>query len=207
VDAYKTEHGLQTYQDVQGHLINRLAGYLADHGFTSCAWQEAVDGCTGGIGHDAILFSWTGAGPGREAARKGHRVVMCPAQHTYFDMAHSADPDDWGANWAANYALDAAYNWDPIPQDAPDLADRIIGVEGTFWSEFTSDAKDFEAMIAPRIFGLATKGWSLADATTLADLRATATCYALFFAKIGWAMHHAAIDMDTPSGNIRRVDN
>ncbi|MDE0850544.1 beta-N-acetylhexosaminidase [Yoonia sp.] len=207
VDAYKAEHGLQTYQDVQGHLMNRLAGYLADHGFTSCAWQEAADGCTGGIGHDAILFSWTGAGPGREAARKGHRVVMCPAQHTYFDMAHSADPDDWGANWAANYALDAAYNWNPIPQDAPDLADRILGVEGTFWSEFTSDAKDFEAMIAPRIFGLATKGWSLADATTLADLRATATCYAPFFAKIGWAMHHAAIDMDTPSGNIRRVDN
>ena len=206
IDGYKTTHGLKTHQDVQGHLMERLAAHLTKHNITPCAWQEAADGCTGGIKNDAILFSWTGAGPGREAARKGHRVVMCPAQHTYFDMAHSAEPDDWGANWAANYALDAAYAWDPIPDATPDVAANIIGVEGTFWSEFTSDAKDFEAMIAPRIFGLATKGWTPDDGTTLEDLRATATCYATLFAKIGWAMHHAAIDMDTPAGQVRRVD-
>jgi hexosaminidase len=207
VDGYKTDHGLTTYQDVQGHLMNRLAGHVAAHGFTPCAWQEAADGCAGGIGHDAILFSWTGAGPGREAARKGHRVVMCPAQHTYFDMAHSADPDDWGANWAANYALDGAFNWDPVPDGASDIADRILGVEGTFWSEFTNDAKDFEAMIAPRIFGLATKGWSAVDGTTLGQLRDCVTCYGSLLAKMDWAMHHAAIDMVTPVGNVRRVDN
>lgn len=204
VDAYKFMYGLKTHQDVQGHIMQRLASHLASAGYQPCAWQEAADGCTGGIGNDAILFSWTGAGPGRAAARKGYRVVMCPAQHTYFDMAHSADPDDWGANWAATYALDCAFNWDVVP--APDIADKIIGVEGTFWSEFTSDAADYEPMIAPRIFALATKGWSAADGTTLSDLRASVTCYIPLMQRFGWAMHYDAIFADTPPGNIRRVD-
>ncbi len=205
-DAYKAQHGLQTHQDVQGHLMHRLASHLRSAGITPCAWQEAADGCTGGIGNDAILFSWTGAGPGREAARKGHRVVMCPAQHTYFDMAHSAATDDWGANWAANYALDAAFDWNPIPADAPDIADNIIGVEGTFWSEFTSGAKDYEAMIAPRIFALATKAWSPDGATTLARLRDVITCYPPLMQALDWAVYYPAVDMVTPEGNVRRVD-
>jgi hexosaminidase len=131
---------------------------------------------------------------------------MCPAQHTYFDMAHSPDPDDWGANWAANYALDGAFNWDPIPEGAADMADKIIGIEGTFWSEFTTDAKHYEAMIAPRILGLATKGWSDSGAVTLTELRKISTCYMPFFDRIGWAAHGAAIMMDTPADAVRRVD-
>lgn len=206
VDGYKADHGLRTHQDVQGHMMERLASKIRADGITPCAWQEAADGCTGGVQNEAILFSWTGAGPGREAAQKGYRVVMCPAQHAYFDMAHSAEMDDWGANWAATYALDKAFEWDPIPDDCEHVADRIIGVQGTFWSEFTCDARNYEGMIAPRILGLATKAWSRADGTTLVDLKDSATCYAPFLSRIDWLVHHDGIDMVTPDGNVHRID-
>ena len=205
IDGYKTEHGLSTHQDVQGHLMERLARKLSDRGVTVCAWQEAADGCSGGIGNDAILFSWTGAGPGREAAKRGHRIVMCPAQHTYFDMAQTKDPDDWGANWAATYALDQSFLWDPVPSGTAE--DMVLGVEGTFWSEFTSEAKQYEAMIAPRILALATKGWSAEDAISLDELRRTVTCYTAMLSRFGWASNHASIWANTPPGSIRRVDD
>jgi|GEM_PF-3560093 len=205
-DKYKQKHGLTTHQDVEGHVLNRLAGRLSEAGFTSCAWQEAGDGSVG-IGHDAILFSWTGSGPGLRAISRGYRVVMCPAQHTYFDMAHSMDPDDWGANWAANFALDETINWDPIPSGAEGMEDKIIGVEGTFWSEFTSDFSQVEPMVAPRILGLATMAWSARGAVDLAHLRASATCYMPLFERIGWAAHGGAIMMDTPPEARRRSDD
>lgn len=198
VDAYKAEHGLKSHEDVQGQIMHRLASHITAEGVVPCAWQEAALGCTGGIQNDAILFSWTGSQPGWEAAAKGYRVVMCPAQHTYFDMAHTSDPDDWGANWAANYALDETINWEPEPENSDDLKGRIIGVEGTFWSEFTSDALQYEPMIAPRILGLATMAWSPKGRIQLDDLRAAASLYMSLFAEIGWTAHGGAIMKDTP---------
>ena len=48
-------------------------------------------------------------------------------------------------------------DWEVIP-DA-EIADRVIGVEGTFWSEFTTQDQEIQPMIAPRIIGVASKGW------------------------------------------------
>ena len=71
------------------------------------------------------------------AARAGYNVVMCPAQNVYFDMAHTSDPADWGASWAAIVALEETINWDPVPSGAQDIADKVVGVQGAFLEEFT----------------------------------------------------------------------
>jgi hexosaminidase len=103
-------------------MLAKLAGELGGSGIRVAAWEEAAKGCQGGIGNGALLFSWTGQGPGIEAARRGHDVVMCPAQHAYFDLAHSPDPDDWGAAWAGFVPLEKTVAWDPIPKGAEDIA-------------------------------------------------------------------------------------
>ena len=193
MQAFKEEHGLITKEDVEGHFMARAAGLTVKNKSKACAWQEASLGHQGGIGHDAILFAWKGVEGGIEAAKRGYKVVMCPAQHTYFDMAHTDDPDDWGANWAANYGLSETINWDPIPEELKGMENQILGVEGTFWSEFTSDPRQFEPMIAPRILGLATMGWS-AQRTTQQDLHDLATCYLPFFDAINWKAHAKALD-------------
>ena len=153
----------------------RLAGHLAAKGIRAAAWEEATRGANGngamaadrpgGIGHDALIFSWTGQGAGVEAARRGHDVVMCPGQNTYLDMAHSDGADDWGANWAAFIGLEDTVDWQVVPEAAPDIADRIAGVQGCFWGEFTTEDRQMEAMLAPRLLGVACKAWE-ADETT-----------------------------------------
>jgi hexosaminidase len=192
VTALKAEHGLESRDDVQGWMMHRLAAFLADNGIRSAAWEEAAKGANGGIGHNAILFSWTGQGPGEDAARRGHDVVMCPAQHVYFDMAHSADPDDWGATWAATIPLEATINWRPVPSGAEDIAHRIIGVQGCFWSEFTTEDAQMEPMLAPRLLGLANKAWDCGDSLNGPALRALAQSYAPLFDRIGWQRHPGA---------------
>ena len=192
VTALKLHEGLRDRDDVQGWMMEKLAAVLVENGIRPAAWEEAAKGSNGGIGHACALFSWTGQGAGIDAARAGYEVVMCPAQQVYFDQAHSNDPDDWGATWAAIVPLEAVINWQPIPKGAEDVADRIIGVEGCFWSEFTCEDAEMEPMLAPRILGLANKAWDRNDSLTGPGLRALAGAYAPLFDRIGWRRHRGA---------------
>lgn len=171
------ENDLSDTDDLQGWMMAKLAGHLVQNGIRPAAWEEAAKGVGGGIGNGAILFSWTGQGPGIAAARAGYDVVMTPAQHAYLDMAHTADPDDWGANWAAYVSLADTLNWDPVPPEAKGFADRIIGVQGTFWGEFTTHDDQLWPMLIPRIFGVAVKAWQADDTMTPALLEQLAGSY------------------------------
>ncbi|MDE0589163.1 family 20 glycosylhydrolase [Halocynthiibacter sp. C4] len=172
--ALMAEHGLETTQDLQGWMMEKLAQVVVRNGQRPAAWEEAAQGKNGGIGNNAILFTWTGQGPGLEAARAGYDVVMAPAQHVYLDMAWSKSADDWGANWAAYVSLDDTINWEPVPED--DLKDRIIGVQGEFWSEFTTEDSQLWPMLMPRILGVASKAWQEQDINAK-DLRQIAGHY------------------------------
>jgi hexosaminidase len=188
VRALMAREGLNNADDVQGWMMARLAADMAAKGVRAAAWEEAAKGQNGGIGHGALLFSWTGQGAGVAAARMGYDVVMCPAKHTYFDLAHSRDADDWGATWAGVLPLEGTLDWDPVPDAAPDIAPRVAGVQGCYWGEFTTSDDQAQAMIAPRIFGMACKAWEVQGQTTLPDLRAVIPHYAPIFAAMGWAM-------------------
>ena len=192
VTALKAREGLETRDDVQGWMMQRLEAFLADQGIRAAGWEEAAKGSNGGIGHNALLFSWTGQGPGVAAARAGYDVVMCPAQKVYFDLAHSTDPADWGARWAGYIPLEEVVNWDPVPPGAEDIAPRVVGIQSTFWAEFTTADWQLEAMLAPRILGLATKAWDQNNSVDGPKLRALAAAYAPLFDRIGWDRHRGA---------------
>ena len=177
IDQLKRREGLETRDDVQGWMMERLAKIATGLGKTPAAWEEAARGKNGGIGHNTLLFSWSGQGPGLEAARAGYDVVMTPAQHVYLDMAATSDPDDWGAAWAAFVSLDETLNWDPVPDSLGDSAPRIKGVQGAFWSEFTTSDAQIWPMLWPRLMGVATSAWSHADIRKATNLASLAVCY------------------------------
>lgn len=172
--ALMDDEGLETTDDLQGWTMQRLAKTVVQNGQRPAAWEEAARGSNGGIGNNAILFSWTGQGPGLDAARAGYDVVMSPAQHVYLDMAHTDDPDDWGASWAAFVSLADTINWNPVPD--PSLSDRIIGVQGTFWSEFTTEDAQIWPLLMPRLLGVAVKAWQT-DEISQDDLTRLAVSY------------------------------
>ena len=183
--ALMKAEGLNTTHDLLGWTLNRLAEKLPTYGARPAAWEEASFGSVG-IQNDAILFSWSSQGPGLEAARAGYAVVMTPGQHAYFDMAHTSDTDDWGANWAAIIGLDDTVNWEPVPDAEPELEKQILGVQGAFWGEFTTQDHEAEPMIAPRILGLAMMGWQPRGSADKAHLRALACSYRDLLDEAGW---------------------
>lgn len=189
--ALCAREGLGGRDDLQGWFMAQVAALTRKYGLRPAAWEEAAKGANGGIGHDALLFSWTGQAPGIAAARAGYDVVMCPAQHCYFDMAHSPDPDDWGAAWAGAIPLEASVAWQVIPVDAADILPRVIGVQGAFWSEFTTSDAQIAPMLAPRLLGLALKGWSREAAIDGAGLTRLAASYDRVFKCLNWQTHPA----------------
>lgn len=191
VAALKAREGLSTTDDVQGWTMARIAGHLARQGIRPAAWEEAARGANGGLGHGAILFSWTGQGPGVAAARAGYDVVMCPAQHIYLDMAHSIAEDDWGARWAAAVGLEDTVDWRVLPEGAEDIAKRVIGIESTFWSEFTTEDSELWPMLMPRLLGVAAKAWCPEAAIDGAQLRRLADDYRAGMAGF-WSWHYGA---------------
>ncbi len=187
-EALKRREGLKTTQDLLGFALRKLAGRVRDRGRVPCAWHEgAAYGCNGGIGHDALLFAWSGIDAALAAAKRGCRLVMCPASHTYLDMAPSAARDDWGAAWAAFIGLGDTLAWDPSPIDMPsDLKKKIIGVQGAYWSEFTTRDEQIEPMLVPRILGIATQAWSPRAAIDPEGLSRQAHAALRLFSAFGW---------------------
>ncbi len=188
--SFMAEHGLETTDDLQEWAISKAARFARDCGVQPCAWEEAAQGQGGGIQNDAILFSWTGQGPGLAAARAGYKVVMTPAQHLYFDHTHSKAFGESGARWAGVLPLESTVAWRPVPINEPELERNIIGVEGAFWSEFTHADVEMEPKLAPRILGLAEMAWRQKNNPANAEsLKKMAKIYEPIFEKIGWMTH------------------
>ncbi|MCB1347835.1 MAG: family 20 glycosylhydrolase [Maritimibacter sp.] len=191
VAALKKRLHLADNDDVQGWMMARMGAHLAREGIRPAAWQEARKGRGGGIGHNAILFAWLGQEAGVAAARAGYDVVMCPAQHAYLDMAHTGQRDDWGAFGVGNTVLEKTVGWNPVPAGAEDVARRIIGVQGNFWSEFTTDVDQLWPMLMPRLLGVATTAWSRQGALDGPGLRVLADGYRASMAGF-WRWNHSA---------------
>ncbi len=190
VARLKAEHGLHTTEDVQEWTMQRAAALLQKAGARVAAWEEAARGQHGGIGPDTLLFSWTGQGPGLDAARRGYSVVMCPAPHTYFDLAQTAHPSGRGINWAGTVGLRDALEWQPVPPEEPELEARIQGVQGQLWSETILDDRMVEALLAPRILALAEVAWCPeARKRAFPEFVGAAQAFLPLLSKMNWESH------------------
>ncbi|KZL05427.1 Beta-hexosaminidase [Pseudovibrio axinellae] len=187
VERLKADQNLETQDDVQGWMMEKLGAYTRSLGVRPAAWQEAAKGANAGINNDAILFSWTQQGPGLEAARLGYCVVMTPAAHAYWDIAPSGNLNEIGANWAGITSLADSVNWDPVPENEPELEGTIIGAQGCLWSEAVLQDANMETMMVPRILGIAEVTWATrSNKPDAARIEEKAACFSKLFGAIGW---------------------
>ncbi|MBC8257456.1 MAG: beta-N-acetylhexosaminidase [SAR324 cluster bacterium] len=191
INKLKTEKDLETTMDVQEWTMQRAAKILVEAGVRPAAWEEAASGVNGGIANDTLLFSWSGQEPGLKAARAGYEVVMCPAQHVYFDMAQSENPLDRGVCWAAIVSMKDALDWDPVPLAEPELEQKIIGIQGALWSETIIKDRDMDTMLVPRILALSEVSWSTAKRKRgLSEFMGTVNYFSGVLNQLGWESYH-----------------
>ena len=160
IDSLKSKHNLNTSKDVASWFINKLSKRVEINNKKTAAWQEAEDGQHQDEKTDKLLFSWQNVESGISLARQGFKVVLCPAEHIYFDMAQSRNYADRGANWAAVIPFEKTLDWSIIPENEPELEANVEGIQGHLWCETILEDSEMESMLCPRILGLSESAWS-----------------------------------------------
>ena len=148
---------------LQQYLFDRVIDTLRTrHGKTPMFWyetdfKEIQEGC--------VTFAWRNGltKTAAEAAIANRaRIMMCPAEHCYFDYPmHRGDMPEvnWGmpvTSLRQTYALDPAWG---LGDDFE--RDNLLGVAGTLWSECINSPERIDYQAYPRALALAEAGWSL----------------------------------------------
>lgn len=140
------KEGLADEHELQSWFISQIGIYLAENGRQLIGWDEILEG---GIPEGAIVQSWRGMDGGMAAVKVGHRAIMSPTSHCYFDYdVRSID-------------LEQVYNFNPIPDSLPEeLHAQILGGQCNLWSEHIPDRATLDRQTFPRILAMTEVLWN-----------------------------------------------
>jgi hexosaminidase len=150
-EALKDAHELQSW------FIRRIDKFVTSKGRAIIGWDEILEG---GLAENAAVMSWRGVRGGQAAAQAGHKVVMSPTSHCYFDYT-------WKRIDTAR-----AFSFDPTGGMTGDQAGCVLGLQANFWSHIDREEPLVDGQLFPRLLGIAERGWSPKDDADAADFAA-----------------------------------
>jgi hypothetical protein len=140
------KEGLGNEEELQSYFIKRIGKFIEKRGRVLLGWDEILEG---GLAPDAAVMSWRGTKGGIAAAKQGHKVVMSPTTHCYFDYPYS------------RIDTARAYSFEPVPEELSDReGEFILGLQANFWSHIDREPEKVDAMLFPRLLSIAERGWS-----------------------------------------------
>jgi hexosaminidase len=151
---------LNDESELQGYFTRRVEKILAARNKKMIGWDEILQS---GPPREAAVMAWRDLKYGIEAVRSGHRTVMSPMSHCYFDFyqAKENEPKAIGGF----LPLEKVYEFEPVPKALNETERRrVLGGQGNVWTEYIPVFKQVEYMAVPRLCALAEKLWSPADA-------------------------------------------
>lgn len=142
------ENQLQTY------FMAEVEKEITARGRKVLAWDEVLEGHPTA---STTVMAWTGVKAGIRAAKEGHQTIVCPISHLYF-----SNP---GYNKLKGVeSIGRVYHFNPLFEELTDEEkQRIIGVQGCIWTEWTKDSTKMEWQMMPRIAALSELQWSNPD--------------------------------------------
>ncbi|MBR5852977.1 MAG: beta-N-acetylhexosaminidase [Alistipes sp.] len=162
------EEGLESVDELQSYMIERIERYLNARGRQIIGWDEILEG---GLAPNATVMSWRGEEGGLAAAAAGHKVVMSPHAYCYIDAPQDA-PYSQPESIGGYLPLEKVYSYDPAPEGMDkSVSDYILGVQANLWAEFIVTDDHYETMLWPRAMAIAEIGWSNAERRLFADFR------------------------------------
>ncbi|SEB37991.1 hexosaminidase [Paramicrobacterium humi] len=150
-------------------FIERATAIIAAHGKTPIGWHEI--GLCRGLPAGTIGQYWSYRVPqddagerARSIVEQGGSLILSPADAVYLDIKPEAGYP-LGLEWTgAPTPLAQVVDWDPATL-VPDVGEEhILGIEAPVWTETIETSADLEAMVFPRVLGVADMAW--ADAAT-----------------------------------------
>ncbi|HLB01178.1 MAG TPA: family 20 glycosylhydrolase, partial [Bacteroidota bacterium] len=155
--ARLSEEGLADEYELQSWFIRRIEKFLNGRGKQIIGWDEILEG---GLAPNAAVMSWRGTDGGIAAARQGHRVVMSPGSHCYFDH-YQGDPKFEPLAIGGFTTVEKVYSYEPVPEELNAAgAGYIMGAQGNLWTEYIATPEQAEYMAVPRMSALSEVLWS-----------------------------------------------
>lgn len=125
------EQGLKDASELQGYLTNVVAEMMKEKGKTVVGWEEII--MRGKVNTPVVGLIWHNVADSLKATTTGHKAVLTPATHMYFDFPESATPGEVkGAMWMPPVSLEKTYS---MPVNDYSEGSTTIGVQGCFWSD------------------------------------------------------------------------
>lgn len=129
------------------------------------------------------VIGWGAEDRAYQLANAGFPVVLASVTHLYFDLAWSRDPMEPGQAWGGFVDLEKPFSFTPLDSYLTSTEDalgrpvdpavfqgrerlnargrtRILGLQGCLWAEHLRRPGDLDAMLVPKIFGLAERAWA-----------------------------------------------
>lgn len=152
------ENNIPNEEELQSYFIRRMNGYIQSKGKKLMGWDELVDS---EIPEGATIFGWRGLGQSAvKAAKKGHSIVLTPAQRFYL-IRYQGPQWFEPFTYFGNNTLKDVYDYDMAMSGiSPDLQDKVLGYQASMWSEFVTGTSNLEYMLFPRLAAMADISWS-----------------------------------------------
>lgn len=139
--------------------MSRVLPLVGKYGKKPMGWHEFVK-TTADTG--AVAQYWgttTSNAVVQNAAARGQKIVMSPANKAYLDMKyHSGTP--LGLSWAGFVEVRDAYDWNPGTHVSGVPESAVRGVEAPLWTETIVTPAHIDHMAFPRLSAIAELAWS-----------------------------------------------
>ena len=148
------EEGFTDVRQLQGYLVRRIEAFVRSHGRQIIGWDEILET---GVPQTAVIQSWRGVSGGKRANSAGHKVIMSPNSHVYFDYYQDLIRKEPRAVGELT-SLRHVYSYEPV---APGMDETLVlGLQANLWCEWIPTCDHAEYMLWPRAFAIAETGWS-----------------------------------------------
>lgn len=155
---YMKKHGLKDENELQKLFVEKLSVVMKARGRAIIGWDEMIDD---GLVEGSMVMSWRNAENGYKAAEMGHKTILTPMRHSYFNIAQKEKEDSLcHRQWLVT--LENVYNFNPVPATlSAEAAKNILGGQGCMWTEYFPHKERLEYGIYPRLSAIAEVYWSL----------------------------------------------
>jgi hexosaminidase len=151
------KEGLKDEHELQSYFITRTEKYLNSKGRQIIGWDEILEG---GLAPNATVMSWRGVEGAVAAAKQGHKVIMTPTSHCYFDY-YQSNNDTEPLAIGGFLPLEKVYHFNPIPEGlTTEESQFVMGAQGNVWTEYMKDEQQVEYMAFPRAVALSEVLWT-----------------------------------------------
>lgn len=123
--------GLKKVSELQGYLTNVVSDMMKEKKRTIVGWEEIIQ--RGKLNNQVVALMWHNVNDTIQATRTGHKSVLTPATHMYFDFPESSTPGEIkAATWMPPISLEKCYSMELNDYSS---SSTVLGVQGCFWSD------------------------------------------------------------------------